>query len=128
MGIIGWVCRVVRDGVAVAARFGARTLRRLFHLWNNVCCLTDKHPGNMWLNVTLGMCEDIVLPGGVRRYSEDRQGPPLSVCPSQCALHNQKSVWVNVFFWVLIVVAVFVQKHQVLGSEWSMSETEPFFP
>ncbi|CAB1332929.1 unnamed protein product, partial [Coregonus sp. 'balchen'] len=85
----------------------------------NTQCLLDLHQlcgrgGNMWLNVTLGMCEDIVLPGGVRRYSEDRQGPPLSVCPSQCALHNQKSVWVNVFFWVLIVVAVFVQKHQVL--------------
>uniref|UniRef100_A0A674AT65 Uncharacterized protein n=1 Tax=Salmo trutta TaxID=8032 RepID=A0A674AT65_SALTR len=40
---------------------------------------------------------------------------------------SQKSVWVNFFFWVLIVAVVFVQKHQRSGSEWSTSETEPFF-
>lgn len=45
MGLTGWLCRGVRDGVAVAARFGARTLRRLFHLWNNVRCFSDNHPG-----------------------------------------------------------------------------------
>ncbi|KAJ8342282.1 hypothetical protein SKAU_G00322100 [Synaphobranchus kaupii] len=49
--------------------------------------------------------------------------------------HNtEKSVWVNFFFWVLIVALVAVQRRQ--GSEfrrtgedadWSTSETEPFF-
>lgn len=36
-----------------------------------------------------GVYEDIVFPGGVRVYPEDWQGPPLSVCPPQRALHNQ---------------------------------------
>ncbi|KAJ8266181.1 hypothetical protein GJAV_G00126880 [Gymnothorax javanicus] len=50
-------------------------------------------------------------------------------------LHNtEKAVWVNFFFWVLIAALVVAQRRwgsdfRILGqdSDWSSSETEPFF-
>ncbi|XP_013984628.1 transmembrane protein 179B [Salmo salar] len=89
-------------------------------------------------------CEDIVLTGGVRDrlFLSALQSVPSIT--SRDADHKtwvslydgnqfytgvynaEKSVWVN-FFWVLSVAVVFVQEHQGSGSEWSTSETEPFF-
>ncbi|KAK1788249.1 hypothetical protein P4O66_016701 [Electrophorus voltai] len=41
----------------------------------------------------------------------------------------QRSVWVSIFFWLLIMAVVMVQRRQVVGENtmWSHAETEPFF-
>ncbi|KAL0994121.1 hypothetical protein UPYG_G00117990 [Umbra pygmaea] len=108
----------------------------------------------LWLNVTLGVCLKVlfflIVSGCILRIGRDRlcmtalrNVPCITSCEEAenttwvspydgnqfyTGLYSaERSVWVNIFFWVLIVAVVFVQRHQVSGSEWSVSETEPFF-
>uniref|UniRef100_A0A4W5MUZ8 Transmembrane protein 179Bb n=1 Tax=Hucho hucho TaxID=62062 RepID=A0A4W5MUZ8_9TELE len=95
-----------------------------------------------WLNVTLGVRVKILFflaVSGTASLSALHNVPSITsrdeadhktwVSPYDRNQFHTGCLWVNVFFWVLIGAVVFVQKHQGLGSgsEWSTSETEPFF-
>ncbi|KAJ7996778.1 hypothetical protein DPEC_G00240550 [Dallia pectoralis] len=109
-----------------------------------------------WLNVTLGVCLKIVffltVSGCILRIGRDslclsvlHNVPSINRCEEaenttwirpydgsqfyEGLYSAEKSVWVNLFFWLLIMAVVFAQKHHVLGSgsEWSVSETQPLF-
>ncbi|CDQ63676.1 unnamed protein product [Oncorhynchus mykiss] len=125
--------------------------------WIYTSCVEEEvKRERLWLNVTLGVCMKILfflaVSGCTLRIGRDRlclsalhNVPSITSCEEAenktwvspyngsqfyTGLYNaEKSVWVNFFFWVQIVVVVFVQKRQGLGSrsEWSVSETEPFF-
>ncbi|XP_061086235.1 transmembrane protein 179B [Conger conger] len=114
----------------------------------------------LWLNVTLGVCGVflvfLLVSGCMLRIGRDQlclsvqnSTPLLSSCEQAenetwgqpyigshfyTGLHNtEKSVWVNFFFWVVIVVLVALQRQQgsevrvVREDDWSSSETEPLF-
>uniref|UniRef100_A0AAY5EU14 Transmembrane protein 179B n=1 Tax=Electrophorus electricus TaxID=8005 RepID=A0AAY5EU14_ELEEL len=120
----------------------------LIFFWIYAGCV-DEEVKRMWLNVSLGMCGLLMflllVSGCIVRIGRD------SLCLS--ALHNvpsisrcshpspkmqqvtaafpspQRSVWVSIFFWLLIMAVVMVQRRQVVGENtmWSHAETEPFF-
>uniref|UniRef100_A0A674ASS7 Uncharacterized protein n=1 Tax=Salmo trutta TaxID=8032 RepID=A0A674ASS7_SALTR len=106
-------------------------------IWLYTSCVEEKvKRERLWLNVTLGVCVKILfllaVSGTASFCLPFKAYPPITshILYSSSVLYfvlSQKSVWVNFFFWVLIVAVVFVQKHQRSGSEWSTSETEPFF-
>ncbi|XP_036381656.1 transmembrane protein 179B [Megalops cyprinoides] len=116
---------------------------------------------SLWVNVTLGVCGVflflLLVSGCILRIGRDRlclsvlhNVPSIASCAEAESktwmrpgnggqfytwLHSaEKSVWVNFFFWVLIVAVVMVQRRQASGyrssgddADWSSSETEPFF-
>uniref|UniRef100_A0A8C8LLQ3 Uncharacterized protein n=1 Tax=Oncorhynchus tshawytscha TaxID=74940 RepID=A0A8C8LLQ3_ONCTS len=65
----------------------------------------------LWLNVTLGGCVKILFLLAVSGTASFCLHIVFFICPLFLCL-SQKSVWVNFFFWVLIVAVVFVQKRQ----------------
>ncbi|XP_035290344.1 transmembrane protein 179B [Anguilla anguilla] len=130
--------------------------------WAYSKCMGDRlQRETLWLNVTLGVCGVflffLLVSGCILRVGRDRlclsvlQSMPLLDSCEQAenetwaypysgsqfytGLHNtEKSVWVNFFFWVVIVAVVTVQRRwgsefRVVGedADWSSSETEPFF-
>ncbi|KAJ8408926.1 hypothetical protein AAFF_G00247440 [Aldrovandia affinis] len=130
--------------------------------WIYSSCVGDElKRDTLWMNVTLGMCGVflffLLVSGCILRIGRDRlclsvlHNVPLSTSCEEAenrtwehpyngsqfytGLHNaEKSVWVNFFFWVLIVAVVTVQRRQGLefrtagdNPDWSTSEREPFF-
>ncbi|KAI1902840.1 hypothetical protein AGOR_G00020320 [Albula goreensis] len=129
--------------------------------WVYSSCVGDQvKRETLWMSATLGVCGVflffLLVSGCILRIGRDRlclsvlhNVPLVTSCEEAenrtwaqpyngsqfyTGLHNaEKSVWVNFFFWVLIVAVVIVQRRQ--GSDfragddadWSTSETEPFF-
>lgn len=125
--------------------------------WIHSSCVDEEvKRTRVWLNVSLAVCGMLLfllaVSGCTLRIGRDRlclsalyHMPSLSSCEEAenktwaspnvgdqfySGLYSaERSVWVNFFFWVLIMVGVLVQRRQELQSRsvWSVSETEPFF-
>ncbi|KAL4659975.1 transmembrane protein 179B [Arapaima gigas] len=130
--------------------------------WTYSSCLDNQAKRtSLWSSMSLGACSIIsfflLVSGCILRIGRDRlclsivhSVPTVTSCQGAenetwvspyngrqfySSLQSaEKSVWVNLFFWVLIVIIVSVQRCQ--GSEvmpggtntnWASSETEPFF-
>ncbi|XP_062393502.1 transmembrane protein 179B [Sardina pilchardus] len=130
----------------------------LFLYWMYASCADDDAKRERsGINVTLLVCGVVVffllVSGCVLRIGREhlclsilQTLPSLSSCeeaenktwatPYQgdqfsSGLHRaEKSVWVNFFFWILIVAVVAVQRRHgagFRGADWNPAETEPFF-
>ncbi|XP_026861917.2 transmembrane protein 179B [Electrophorus electricus] len=129
----------------------------LIFFWIYAGCVDEEvKRGRMWLNVSLGMCGLLMflllVSGCIVRIGRDslclsalHNVPSISSCEDAqnetwaspytgnefySGLHSsERSVWVSIFFWLLIMAVVMVQRRQVVGENtmWSHAETEPFF-
>uniref|UniRef100_A0AAY4ADU7 Transmembrane protein 179B n=2 Tax=Denticeps clupeoides TaxID=299321 RepID=A0AAY4ADU7_9TELE len=124
------------------------------------CADEDPSRARLWLNISLLVCAVIVfflvVSGCILRIGRNHlclsvlhSLPSITECEEAqnetwispytgdhfySGLHSaERSVWVNFFFWMLIIVVISVQRHHVsdfrgLGRDaaWSPDETQPF--